>query len=186
MTVLSDSKIKEYLNKGKIQIVPSPDDIQIQPASVDLKLSDLKLSFDKISHIDTKNETELHYDLYRFSEDDPLILHPNDFVLTQTVEKVKLPDNILGRVEGRSSIGRLGVAIHITAGFIDPGFEGNITLEMANLGNVPVILYPNQRICQIVFEELDESCEKPYGYEDRNKYQGQSVPTPSSIFHDKI
>ena len=185
MTVINDRKIKQLLNDKQIIIDPLPQNIQIQPASVDLRLDNSYLTFKSTSTgvIDTRKEQ--YYTNYNtFSDNDPLVLQQNEFILGQTVERVKLPDNILGRVEGRSSIGRLGVAIHITAGFIDPGFNGNITLEICNLGNIPVVLYPNQRVCQIVFEELNGECENPYGADGRNKYQGQTTPTPSTIFND--
>ena len=186
MAVLNDKKIKEYLDNGMIGIEPHPTNIQIQPASVDLTLDYKYLKFRKHSNmvIDTKRKSN-NTSSWIFTEDSPLVLHPHDFVLCQTKEYVKIPNNLLARVEGRSSFGRLGIAIHITAGFIDPGFEGNITLEITNLGVMPVILYPEQRICQIVFEELCDECEKPYGFGVRNKYQGQKLPTPSNIFKDK-
>lgn len=184
MVVLNDRKIKEQLYKKNIRITPFPYNVQFQPASVDLRLDNTYLTFKNTTTpvIDTKKE-QFYTESHTFSDKNPLIMQPNDFILAQTVEKVKLPNNILGRVEGRSSLGRLGIVIHVTAGFIDPGFEGNITLEISNIGNIPVILYPNQRICQIVFEELSGNASRPYGSAG-NKYQGQSVPTPSTIFDD--
>lgn len=184
VAVLNDGKIRELLSENKIIIEPFPQDIQFQPASVDLCLDSNFLTFKNTSTpvIDTKKQ-QFYTEYHTFSENNPLVLQPGDFILAQTVERVTVPDNLLARVEGRSSIGRLGVVIHVTAGFIDPGFSGNITLEICNLGNIPVVLYPFQRVCQIVFEELCESAERPYGSAG-NKYQGQSVPTPSTIFDD--
>lgn len=189
--ILNDEKIKEYLKSGKIIITPGPKNIQIQPASVDLRLSDelvvmktSPLPYDTANNDKNTTSTEDMYHTRKFSNDDPLILKPREFVLTQTLEYVEIPDDLLGRVEGRSSLGRLGVAVHITAGFIDPGFKGNITLEMVNLGHVPIVLYPNQRVCQIVFEELNAPAKVPYGVRGRNKYQGQKSPQPSRIFED--
>ena len=115
-------------------------------------------------------------------EGDAFIIHPNEFALATTAEYVKLPDDIVARVEGRSSIGRLGVTMHVTAGFIDPGFEGNITLEISNIGAMPVALYPGQRVCQIVFETMTTPSELPYGHPDRNsKYMGQTKPESSRV-----
>lgn len=186
MAVLNDRKIKEYITNGKIIINPSPQPIQIQPSSVDLTLDSIYLAFKttSIGIIDPKLKQE-YTECRSFTEESPLILHPHELILGQTRELVKIPNDLLARVEGRSSFGRLGLAIHITAGFIDPGFEGNITLEIVNLGNLPVMLYPNQRVCQIVFEELVEPCEVPYGVGDRNKYQNQKSPTPSQMHNDK-
>lgn len=185
MTVLNDTEIRKQLSTKNIIIKPYPSDVQFQPASIDLRLDDNYLTFKNTSTgvIDTRKEQ--HYtDYHTFSENNPLVLQPGDFILCQTVECVRVPDNLLARVEGRSSLGRLGVAVHVTAGFIDPGFEGNITLEICNLGNIPVILYPYQRVCQIVFEELCGVASRPYGSAG-NKYQGQSSPTASTIYEDK-
>ena len=183
MTVLNDIKIKEYLGSGKIGINPEPEDIQIQPASVDLRLDTKYVYYAQETPLDTRRK---YKDVNRreFNKEFPLILEPFQFMLCQTLESVKIPDDLLARVEGRSSIGRLGVAVHITAGFIDPGFEGNITLEIINLNSIPVVLYPYQRVCQIVFEELNDKCERPYGSCRMNKYQNQSTPTPTEIFND--
>lgn len=185
MTVLNDVKIRDLLSQPNPIIKPVPSDIQIQPASVDLRLDCEYLKFDKnsVEVIDTKTEQNYTHRSI-FTDEHPLILHPNDFILANTVESVTVPNNLLARVEGRSSIGRLGVAVHVTAGFIDPGFNGTITLEIANLGTLPVVLYPNQRICQIVFEELCDEAENPYGTSNRNKYQGQNRPTSSRIDKD--
>lgn len=186
MTILNDGKIRQYINDKKIIITPTPDGIQFQPASVDLRLDDNYLTFNTTTTpvIDTRRE-QYYTEYHTFTDNNPLVLQPKQFILAQTLERVNLPDDVLGRVEGRSSLGRIGVVIHITAGFIDPAFEGNITLEIVNLGNIPVVLYPKQRVCQIVFEELDGKCERPYGTGNINKYQGQSSPTPSGIYMDK-
>lgn len=183
MAVLNDRKIREYLECEKIKIIPEPENVQIQPASVDLRLDTKYLYYYQDEPIDTKKGYK-NVNKREFSEEFPLILEPFQFMLCQTLESVKVPSDLLARVEGRSSIGRLGVTVHITAGFIDPGFEGNITLEIINLNNIPVVLYPYQRVCQIVFEELNDECERPYGSSEMNKYQNQSVPTPTAIFND--
>lgn len=189
MAVLNDGRIREYLRGGRIRVVPKDDvsgleEVQFQPSSLDLRLSPEVWKFDDVfTHIDTRCADGCCYPC-RFSENDPLVLRPHEFVLGRTVEWVGLPDDVLGRVEGRSSLGRLGVAVHVTAGFIDPGFEGTITLEIVNLNCVPVVLYPFQRVCQIVFEELCEPAEQPYGVGGRGKYQGQVGVTPSRISDD--
>ncbi len=179
MAILSDRSIKRYIESGRIKVEPQPLVEQFQPCSLDLRLDNSFLSFEGVGCIDVRERLDYSGVGY-FSVDDPLVLEPGDFVLCQTVECVSLPCDVLGRVEGRSSVGRLGVTVHVTAGFIDPGFVGNITLEVCNLNCVPVVLYPGMRVCQLCFEELDCVCE--CGYD--GKYQGQRVPTPSSIFVD--
>ncbi len=136
------------------------------------------------AYIDPKDEEEIAscMEEIKVPEGDAFIIHPNEFALATTAEYVKLPDDIVARVEGRSSIGRLGVTMHVTAGFIDPGFEGNITLEISNIGAMPVALYPGQRVCQIVFETMTTPAELPYGHPDRNsKYMGQTKPESSRV-----
>lgn len=180
--ILNDDMICKYLESGRIGISPSPDyETQIQPASVDLRLDDTYISFDGVDCIDTRGDG-VDSNIKHFSDTEPLVLAPGEFVLCQTLECVRVPDDLLARVEGRSSIGRLGVTVHVTAGFIDPGFVGNITLEMVNLGGVSVVLYPRMRVCQVVFEELCGVCVRSYGV--RGKYMGQCVPTVSGIFDD--
>jgi dCTP deaminase len=117
------------------------------------------------------------------SDDEPFVLHPGEFVLGQTLERVKLPDDLVSRLEGKSSLGRLGLVIHSTAGFVDPGFEGNITLELSNLANLPITIYHGMPIGQMSFMRMDQPVEHPYGSgEMGSKYQGQGEPTPSR-FH---
>ncbi len=116
------------------------------------------------------------------AEGEPFIIHPGEFALATTYETVKLPDDLVARVEGRSSMGRLGITMHVTAGYIDPGFHGKITLEISNIGKMPVALYTGQRVCQIVFETMTSPSEKPYGHPDRDsKYMGQERPITSKI-----
>jgi dCTP deaminase len=177
--ILSDKTIQHKLQTGDIVITPSPTLDQIQPASIDLKLGNEFL----LPHIDQTIDVKNASPRYEPLKCNVLQLPPKAFVLGTTIEKVKLPSNLIGRVEGRSSIGRLGVAIHITAGFIDCGFEGQITLEIANLSHNPIMLYENMRICQIVFEEVDTTPNRTYG-EAGNKYQGQTGVTGSLIYYD--
>ena len=177
--ILTDKNIITRLTNKTLTIDPFPSNDQIQPASLDLRLSNEFL----IPHMDAPIDIKNGSPRYEHLNCNVLQLPPKAFVLGSTIEKVKLPSDLIGRVEGRSSIGRLGVAIHITAGFIDPSFEGQITLEIANLSNSTVLLYENMRICQIVFEELKSEPNRVYG-ECGNKYQGQQGVTGSLIYYD--
>lgn len=189
MAILSDKTIKEYLDEGKIVIDPLKDEKQIQPSSVDMRLGDEFKVFKVIRqpYIDPKDPDEVaeYMESTIVPEGDAFIIHPNEFALATTYEYVKVPHDLVARVEGRSSMGRLGVTMHVTAGYIDPGFEGKITLEISNIGAMPVALYPGQRVCQIVFETMTTPSEIPYGHPDRNsKYMGQVKPESSRIKQD--
>ena len=177
--ILSDKTILEKIKQKEITITPNPTMEQIQPSSIDLRLGNEFL----LPHIDVPIDVKNGSPHYEKVNCNILQLPPKSFVLGTTIEKVKLPPNLIGRVEGRSSIGRLGVTIHITAGFIDAGFEGQITLEIANLSNSTIYLYENMRICQIVFEEIDTTPNRIYG-EAGNKYQNQEGVTGSMIYYD--
>ena len=177
--ILSDKTILEKIKQKEITITPNPTMEQIQPSSIDLRLGNEFL----LPHIDVPIDVKNGSPHYEKVNCNILQLPPKSFVLGTTIEKVKLPPNLIGRVEGRSSIGRLGVTIHITAGLIDCGFEGQITLEIANLSSNTVYLYENMRICQIVFEEVDSVPNRVYG-EAGNKYQNQEGVTGSMIYYD--
>ena len=186
MTILSDKSIKKYLDEGKIGIEPLLDKKQIQPSSVDMRLGNEFKVFKVIRkpYIDPKDEEDIasYMESSSVNEGNAFIIHPNEFALATTLEYVKVPDDLVARVEGRSSMGRLGVTMHVTAGFIDPGFEGKITLEISNIGAMPVALYPGQRVCQIVFETMTTPSELPYGHPDRNsKYMHQTKPESSRV-----
>ena len=186
MAILSDKTIKEYLKEGKIGFDPLTDEKQIQPSSIDMRLGDEFKVFKVIRkpYIDPDDEEDLasYMESTIVPEGEAFIIHPNEFALATTLEYVKVPDDLVARVEGRSSMGRLGVTMHVTAGFIDPGFEGRITLEISNIGSMPVALYPGQRVCQIVFETMTTPSELPYGHPERNsKYMGQTRPESSRI-----
>ena len=186
MTILSDKELRKYLNEGKIVIDPLIDEKQIQPSSIDMRIGDEFKVFKVIRkpYIDPKDQDDIasYMESMIIEEGEAFIIHPNEFALATTYEYVKVPDDLVARVEGRSSMGRLGVTMHVTAGFIDPGFEGKITLEISNIGAMPVALYPGQRVCQIVFETMTSPAEKPYGHPDRNsKYMGQKRPESSRI-----
>jgi dCTP deaminase len=186
--ILSDREIRAALASGHIVIEPIDDPaLQIQPASVDLRLGNRFVVF-RHAHkafIDPAADDATEYtDAVEIADDDAFYLHPGEFVLGTTRERVRVPDDLVARVDGRSSLGRLAVLIHATAGFIDPGFEGNVTLEFSHVGKMPVLLRPNMRVCQISFERLSSPAERPYGAGRGSKYQGQVGPTPSRIHRD--
>mgnify|MGYP000148059024 FL=1 len=186
MAILSDKTIKEYLEEGKIVIDSLKDEQQIQPSSVDMRLGDEFKVFKVIRkpYIDPKDEDDIaeYMESSTVPEGEAFIIHPNEFALATTQEYVKVPDDLVARVEGRSSMGRLGVTMHVTAGYVDPGFEGRITLEISNIGAMPVALYPGQRVCQLVFETMTTPAELPYGHPKRNsKYMKQLKPESSRV-----
>ena len=186
MAILSDKTIKEYLEEGKIVIDPLKYEQQIQPSSVDMRLGDEFKVFKVIRkpYIDPKDEEDIaeYMESSTVPEGEAFIIHPNEFALATTQEYVKVPDDLVARVEGRSSMGRLGVTMHVTAGYVDPGFEGKITLEISNIGAMPVALYPGQRVCQLVFETMTTPAELPYGHPKRNsKYMKQLKPESSRV-----
>jgi dCTP deaminase len=190
--ILSDRSLREQLDAGRIVIDPL-DDSLIQPSSVDVRISHLFRVFRNHSRgvIDVKEDTR---DLTELIEmpigddgvgDDPFMLHPGEFVLGSTFERITVPDDLVGRVEGKSSLGRLGLLIHSTAGFIDAGFDGHITLELANVASLPITLYPGMKIGQVSFMKMTSPADDPYGSGAKgSKYQGQSGPTPSRYFEN--
>ncbi len=184
--VLSDRTIREQLGCGRIVIDPlDPDDIQ--PASVDLHLDRNILVFtnSRQPYIDVKESLEPLAEIETVGEDDPFILHPGEFVLGSTREHIELPDNLVARLEGKSSLGRIGLVIHSTAGFVDPGWKGHLTLELSNLARLPITLYYGMKIGQISFLRLTTAADRLYGSESLgSKYQGQTGPTASRIHLD--
>ncbi len=179
--LLSDRDIKVEISSGRVKVEPFTDSM-IQPSSVDVRLDRFFRVFEnhKYEVIDPSLEqSELTREV-AVAPDDFFILHPGEFVLASTYEVITLPDDIAGRLEGKSSLGRLGLLTHSTAGFIDPGFSGHITLELSNVANLPVKLYPGMKIGQLCLIKLSSAAEHPYGsavYGSR--YQGQRGPTPS-------
>lgn len=179
--LLSDRDIKEQVSAKRVAIEPF-DPAMVQPSSVDVRLDRFFRVFEnhKYSEIDPSVEQpELTREL-EVAPDEHFILHPGEFVLASTYEVITLPDDIAGRLEGKSSLGRLGLLTHSTAGFIDPGFSGHITLELSNVANLPVKLFPGMKIGQLCLIKLSSPAEHPYGsavYGSR--YQGQRGPTPS-------
>jgi dCTP deaminase len=187
--ILSDGQILEALARGEIRFLPemSPSR-QLQPASVDLRLATHFRVFhpNRCSLIDPRTPYSLEEitSLVEVQNGEPFIVHPGEFVLGSTLEYVWLTERYVGRLEGRSSLGRIGIIIHSTAGYVDPGFEGTLTLEISNVGKIPVALYPGMRICQISFLETG-SVIRPYGHKRSSKYQGQVEPTASRLFEDE-
>lgn len=184
--ILSDISIREQLESGRIVIDPMLPQY-IQPSSVDLRLGDDFRVFrnSRYAFIDPSVEQPGLMEHIVATEDEPFILHPGEFALGVTLERIALPDNIVGRLEGKSTLGRLGLMIHSTAGYVDPGFDGYLTLELSNLSNLPILLRPGMRIGQITFDQMTTSVEIPYG-DPRlgSHYQGQTGATPSSPLKD--
>lgn len=179
--ILSDRDIRVAIKDGSIGIDPF-DDADIQPSSVDLRVDRFFRTFHNHRYqvIDVKQPMEELTELVEVKEEEAFILHPGEFVLGSTREYVKLPHDLVARLEGKSSLGRLGLLIHSTAGYVDPGFEGHLTLELSNVANLPITIYPNMKIGQISFFKLTSEVENPYGSQAvGSKYQGQRGPTPS-------
>lgn len=187
MTVLSDGEILQRLAHGDLHINPLEPELQIQPASIDLRLSPYLATMTDNPHhiIDPSNTATIAaaFNPVALPPGASFTLFPGYSVLGATIETVQIPTDMRGQVFGRSSIGRLFIQIH-TAGYIDPGFSGTITLEISNLGRNPVVLLPGMRICQLSLEELGQPALHPYGTKPNSKYQGQDVPTLSRIHRD--
>src|SRR3954471_21836549 len=186
--ILSDRSIREALQAGEIEIDPL-DERCIQPSSVDLHLDRYFRVF--LNHtmrvIDVKEDQEELTELVEMKGDDPFMLHPGEFVLGSTLERVKLPTDLVARLEGKSSLGRLGLLIHSTAGFVDAGWDGQLTLELSNVANLPITLYPNMKIGQISFIRMTTPADVPYGSaEVGSKYQGQRGPRPSRYWENFV
>jgi dCTP deaminase len=184
--ILSDRTIREELESGRIEIDPL-DEACIQPSSVDLHLDRYFRVFLNHSYrvIDVKEDQEDLTELVNIDEDATFILHPGEFVLGSTAERVKLPNDLVARLEGKSSLGRLGLLIHSTAGFVDAGWNGHLTLELSNVANLPITLYPGMKIGQISFLMMTTAADVPYGSKAvGSKYQGQRGPTPSRYYEN--
>ena len=184
--VLSDRSIREAIANGRIIIDPLGEDC-VQPSSVDLHLDNLVRVF--LNHtmdvIDVKADQEDLTELIKVPEDQFFVLHPGEFVLGSTSERVKLPDDLVARIEGKSSLGRIGLLVHATAGFVDAGWNGHLTLELSNVANLPIRLYPGMKIGQVSFFEMTTPADNPYGAKSvGSKYQGQRGPTPSRYFEN--
>ena len=184
--ILSDRDIRAAIADGAIGIDPF-DESDVQPSSIDLHVDRFFRVFHNARHpyIDVKKPMEDLTESVEVKEEEAFILHPGEFVLGSTMEYVKLPHDLVARLEGKSSLGRLGLLIHSTAGYVDPGFEGHLTLELSNVANLPITIYPNMKIGQISFFRLSSPAENPYGSQKvGSKYQGQRGPTPSRYFEN--
>jgi dCTP deaminase len=186
--VLSDRTIKAEISRGRITIEPLSEDC-IQPASVDLHLDKKLLVFKSQrypTYIDVRRNMDYLNELVEVAEDAPFFLNPGEFVLASTLESITLPDDIVGRLEGKSSLGRIGLLIHSTAGYVDPGWRGNLTLELSNVAKLPITLYYKMKIGQISFLRLTSPVDRPYGAAELgSKYQGQTEPT-ASRYHENF
>ena len=184
--VLSDRTIARLLGEGRIEIDPY-DPSLLQPSSVDVRVDRYFRVFHNARYpfIDVKQPQDALTEEVEVDGDEPFILHPGEFVLGSTLERVRLPDDLVARLEGKSSLGRLGLLIHSTAGFIDPGFDGHVTLELSNVANLPIALYYGMKIGQISFFKMSSAVDRPYGSPELgSKYQGQQGPTPSRYWRN--
>ena len=182
--ILSDVTIRQALTEGRIVIDPMMDGA-VQPSSVDLRIDRYFRVFrnDTTPFIDPKQPQEDLTELVEVADDNAFILHPGEFVLGSTLERVAVADDLVGRLEGKSSMGRLGLLIHSTAGFVDAGWDGHLTLELSNVANLPIALYPGMKIGQISFLQMTTPADNPYGSDiTGSKYQGQRGPTPSRYY----
>ena len=185
--VLSDRTIREELAKGRITIEPLGEGC-VQPASVDLHLDRKILVFrnSRRPYIDVRQDMSDLMDMEEIGDDQPFMLHPGEFVLASTLEDIRVPDDLVARLEGKSSLGRIGLLIHSTAGYVDPGWKGHLTLELSNVARLPVTLYYGMAIGQISFLRLTSPAENVYGSAKlKSKYQGQTQPT-ASRFHQNF
>lgn len=185
--VLSDRTIQLEMAAGRIVVEPcDPDDIQ--PSSVDLHLGDDFQVFrnSRYPYIDPSRQQPGLTEQVNASREEPFVLHPGEFALGTTVERIELPDDIVGRLEGKSSLGRLGLLIHSTAGYVDPGWIGRLTLELSNVANLPILLTPGMKIGQISFSRMSTAVDRPYGHPELgSRYQGQTAATPSKMHEDR-
>ncbi|WP_066368695.1 dCTP deaminase [Herbidospora mongoliensis] len=182
--LLSDRDIKAEVDKGRVRLTPYDPDM-IQPSSIDVRLDRMFRVFEnhRYPHIDPAVEQPDLTRLVEPADNEPFILHPGEFVLASTYEVISLPDDIASRLEGKSSLGRLGLLTHSTAGFIDPGFDGHVTLELSNVATLPIKLWPGMKIGQLCLFRLSSPAEHPYGSAKYgSRYQGQRGPTPSRSF----
>lgn len=182
--LLSDQDLRKEVESGRLLL--DPFDVEmVQPSSIDVRLDRFFRVFNntKYTHIDPSMQQDELTSLVEAPANEPFVLHPGEFVLGSTYEMVTLPDDLAGRLEGKSSLGRLGLLTHSTAGFIDPGFSGHITLELSNVANLPITLHPGMKIGQLCLFKLSSPAEHPYGSKQAgSRYQGQRGPTPSRAY----
>ncbi len=188
--ILSDKDIKLAIESGQVKIESSCSDHDqyIHASSMDLRLGSTFRIYEhsKFAVLDPKNPESFHENMrtIEVTEGEPFIVQPGEFILGATEESITVPDDLVVRVEGRSSLGRLGIIVHSTAGFVDPGFSGTITLEISNINRLPVALYPGMRVCQLAFEKMTSPAETPYYNKPHSKYQGQKLPEGSKLAAD--
>lgn len=184
--MLSDRSLREALDSGRIEVDPLASKA-IQPSSIDLRLDHQFRIFRNHTRaiIDVKEDLSDLTEMVEMDPDQPFILHPGEFVLGSTLERVKVPDDLVARIEGKSSLGRLGLLIHSTAGFVDAGWNGQLTLELSNVASLPITLYPGMKIGQISFMQMTTPAEQPYGSTAvGSKYQDQQGPIASRYFEN--
>ncbi len=184
--VLSDRTIKQMLEEGRIVVDPLGENC-IQPASIDVHLDRQLLVFrnSRRPYIDVREDMNDLTEMVTIDDDRPFMLHPGEFVLGSTLEHIELPDDLVARLEGKSSLGRVGLLIHSTAGYVDPGWKGHLTLELSNVANLPITLYRGMKIGQISYARLSSAADRPYGTPGLgSKYQGQLQPTASKVYED--
>ncbi len=183
--ILSDRTLREQIDLGRIVVEPF-DESCVQPSSIDVKLSAHFRVFRNHTArvIDVKEAVDLTEPV-EIADGGVFMLHPGEFVLASTLERIAVPDDLVGRIDGKSSLGRLGLIIHSTAGFIDPGFDGHITLELTNIATLPITLYPEMKVGQVSFMRMTTAADRPYGSGAQgSKYQGQRGPTPSRYYEN--
>ena len=181
--ILSDRDLRAQIKAGRLIIEPF-DEAMVQPSSIDLHCDRQFRVFanHRYPYIDVRKPLDELTELIEVHNDEPFILHPGEFVLGSTSEKVTLPDDLVARLEGKSSLGRLGLLIHSTAGFVDAGWSGYLTLELSNVANLPIAIYPGMKIGQLCVFQMSSPAERPYS--QTGKYQGQRGPTPSRFYQD--
>ena len=174
--ILADRTIRELVAAGRLAIEPFDHDC-VQPASVDVRLGTefRVMRNNRVTHIDPRVANDALMDTVQVPANEPFVLHPGEFALGHTAERFSMPDDVVGIVNGKSSLGRLGLQVHATAGFVDPGFSGVIVLELSNVATLPILLRPGMKVAQMVFQSTDQPAERPYGHPELgSKYQGQS------------
>ncbi|WP_165165044.1 dCTP deaminase [Corynebacterium qintianiae] len=182
--LLSDQDIRAAVDSGRLAIEPYDEEL-VQPSSIDVRMDKFFRVFNnsRYTHIDPKQEMPDLTTLVEVEDGDAFVLHPGEFVLAATLEKFTLPADLAGRLEGKSSLGRLGLLTHSTAGFIDPGFSGHITLELSNVANLPITLWPGMKVGQLALFRMSSPAQTPYGSGRLgSKYQGQRGPTASKAY----
>jgi dCTP deaminase len=186
--LLSDRSIRAELERGGIAIEPLAEGA-IQPSSVDLRLDSSFRIFHNhsVPVLDVRTDQSTITEVIELHDERPLTLQPGELILGSTLERVSLSDRLVGRLEGKSSLGRLGLLVHSTAGFIDPGWTGHLTLDLYNAAKLPILLYPGMKICQVSFLEMTTPADTLYGSDEaRSKYQGQRGPDPSRYYRDFV